>query len=100
MPDTRNTGVMTNQQPKRTIMSDPTEAVRRELVAQINAEPGSRQALEAEHGQVWDTEEMCRDFEAIGFSSPLIVVRRRSDGAKGSLFFQHSPRFYFKFEPA
>lgn len=81
-------------------MSDPTEAVRRELVAQINAEPGSREALEASHGQVWDTNQLCKDFEVLGFMAPVVVVRRRSDGVKGSLFFQHNPRFYFDFGPA
>ena len=80
-------------------MSDPTEPIRRELLAEINAQPGSREALEAEHGQVWDTDQMCNDFEAIGFMAPLVVVRRRSDGVKGSLFFQHNPRFYFGFQP-
>ena len=80
-------------------MSDPTETVRRELVAEINAEPGSREALEALHGQVWNTEELSRDFEVIGFMAPMIAVRRKSDGVKGSLFFQHRPRFYFSFEP-
>jgi hypothetical protein len=80
-------------------MSDPTETVRRELVAEINAEPGSREALEALHGQVWNTEELSRDFEVIGFMAPMIAVIRKSDGVKGSLFFQHRPRFYFSFEP-
>jgi hypothetical protein len=28
-----------------------------------------------------------------------VVVRRRSDGGKGSLEFQHQPRFYFNFQP-
>jgi len=78
-------------------MSDPTEGIRREMVAEINAEPGSREALEAEHGQVWDTSEMSAEFEAIGFMAPFIVVKRKSDGVKGSLTFQHSPRFYFDF---
>ena len=81
-------------------MNDPTESARRELLAEINAQPGSREALEAAHGQVWNTEELARDFEVLGFSAPLVVVRRKSDGAEGSLFFQHSPRFYFDFEPA
>ena len=81
-------------------MSDPTEATRRQLVAEINAKPGSREYLEAKHGRVWDTGEMQEEFEALGFSAPLIVVRRRSDGVKGSLYFQHSPRFYFGFSPA
>jgi hypothetical protein len=80
-------------------MSDPTEAVRRERLLEINLVPGSRQALEAEHGQVWDTDQLSEDFEAIGFMAPLIVVRRRADGAKGSLEFQHSPRLYFNWQP-
>ena len=80
-------------------MSDPTETIRREMVAEINAEPGSREYLEAKHGKVWSTSELQDEFEALGFMAPLIVVRRRSDGVKGSLTFQHSPRFYFDFEP-
>jgi len=80
-------------------MSDPTEAARRERLVEINAEPGSRKALEAKYGQVWDTDQLANDFEVIGFLAPLIVVRRRSDGQKGSLEFQHSPRYYFNFEP-
>lgn len=80
-------------------MNDPTEVARRERLAEINAEPGSREALEAEYGQVWDTEQLTRDFEVIGFMAPLVGVRRRSDGVKGSLEFQHRPRFYFNFAP-
>lgn len=79
-------------------MSDPTETIRRQQVAEINADPGSRDALEAKHGQVWDTEELGRDFEILGFMAPLVVVRRRSDGVKGSLYLQHAPRFYFDFK--
>lgn len=80
-------------------MTDPTEAKRREMVAEINAEPGSRLDLEARHGQVWNTSELQSEFEVIGFLAPLIVVRRRCDGIKGSLTFQHSPRFFFDFQP-
>ena len=80
-------------------MLDPTEAVRHQLLAEINAEPGSREALEALHGQVWNTEELSKDFEVLGFGAPVIAVIRKSDGVKGSLFFQHRPRFYFSFEP-
>ncbi len=79
--------------------SDPTEAIRRERLAEINADAGSREALENQYGQIWDTNEMRRDFEVIGFAAPLVVVRRRADGILGSLEFQHSPRFYFSFEP-
>lgn len=78
-------------------MSDPTEAIRRQQVAEINAKPGSREALEAEHGQVWSTQELRQDFDVLGFMAPYIVVRRKSDGAKGSLQFQHQPRLYHSF---
>lgn len=80
-------------------MHDETEAPRRQRLVEINAEPGSREALETEHGKVWDTDQLCEDFEAIGFMAPLVVVRRRSDGVKGSLEFQHNPRFYFNWQP-
>jgi hypothetical protein len=80
-------------------MADPTESIRRQMVAEINAEPGSRAALEAKHGQVWDTDQVREEFEVIGFMAPLVGVRRKSDGVKGSLMFQHHPRFYFGFQP-
>lgn len=80
-------------------MSDPTESVRREMVAEINSTPGSRAALEAKHGTVWDTTELQRDFEALGFLAPFVVARRRADGVKGSLIFQHAPRLYYGFKP-
>lgn len=79
-------------------MSDPTEQARRELVEEINAESGGRKALEAEHGQVWDTVELQQDFSVSGFAAPFIIVTRKSDGARGSLMFQHRPRFYFRFQ--
>ena len=78
-------------------MSDPTEHIRRDLVDAINAEPGSRPALEAEHGQVWDTSELQRDFSVKGFAAPFVIVTRKADGVVGSLMFQHRPRFYFGF---
>jgi hypothetical protein len=78
-------------------MNDPTEAARRERLAEINAEPGSREALVAQHGPVWDAQQLAQDFEVIGFLAPLVVVRRKADGVKGSLEFQHMPRFYFNF---
>ncbi len=80
-------------------MNDPTETIRRERVAEINAAPGSRAALEAQYGQVWDTDQLRADFEVIGFMAPLVVVRRKSDGRKGSLEFQNSPRMYFNYSP-
>jgi hypothetical protein len=78
---------------------DDTEAIRRQKLAEINAHPGNREALEAAHGKVWDTNQLAEDFEVIGFLAPYVVVRRKADGVKGSLAFQHSPRFYFDFQP-
>jgi hypothetical protein len=80
-------------------MPDETEPYRRQRLAEINSQPGSRESLEAQHGQVWSTQELSRDFEVVGFMAPLVVVCRRSDGKKGSLEFQHNPRFYFNFSP-
>jgi hypothetical protein len=85
-------------------MNDPTEGYRRAEVARINTavessdEDTERVRLETEHGQVWDTDEMRQDFEAQGFGAPYIVVIRKEDGIKGSLEFQHRPRFYFNFQ--
>jgi hypothetical protein len=77
--------------------TDSTETARRALVAEINAEPGSREALEAEHERVWDTGEMQQDYSVEGFAAPFIVVTRKADGVRGSLMFQNRPRYYFRF---
>jgi hypothetical protein len=77
---------------------DSTEDIRRELVAEINTDTHTRTSIEAEHGQVWSTDELCRDFEVLGFLAPFVVVKRLSDGKKGSLMFTHSPRFYYGFQ--
>ena len=78
-------------------MCDSTEPIRRRRLAEINADPASREVLESKYGQVWDAGELARDFEVLGFMAPFVVVRRRSDGRKGSLEFQHYPRFYLNF---
>ena len=80
-------------------MIDATENARRQMLVEINAEPGSREYLEAKHGQVWTTSELSEDFDVIGFMAPIVVVVRKSDRQKGSQTVQHSPRFYFDFEP-
>lgn len=80
-------------------MSDPTEAIRRQQVAEINAAPGSREYLEAKHGAVYDTSELQSEFSVLGFMAPYVIVKRLSDGVKGSLLFQNSPRLYYGFSP-
>lgn len=80
-------------------MTDETETLRRQRLAEINVKPSSREALEAQHDQVWSTDELRADFEVLGFMAPYVVARRRSDGVKGSLEFQHNPRFFFNWQP-
>jgi len=77
---------------------DETEGIRKVMVEAINFAPGSREALEAQYGQVWDTDQLRKEFEVQGFMAPFVVVKRKSDGKTGSMTFQHSPRFYFSFE--
>lgn len=55
-------------------------------------------AAEAE-GQTWTTDQLREDFEVQGFSMGYVVVRRRSDGALGSLSFTHAPRLYRDWTP-
>lgn len=76
---------------------DNTESIRKAIVGDINSNPNGREALEKEHGQVWDTEQLSQEFKVTGFMAPFVVVQRKSDGAVGSMMFQHSPRYYFSF---
>ena len=65
-------------------MTDPTEDIRKQMLVEINAAPGSREYLQAKHGQVWDTSELARDFIVIGFSAPLVVVKRSVMGKRAA----------------
>jgi hypothetical protein len=78
-------------------MNDPTEDIRREMVAEINAAAADRARLEDRYGQVWSTEQVRQDFEVLGFFAPFVRVIRKSDNERGMLEFQHDPRFYFMF---
>jgi hypothetical protein len=51
-------------------------------------------------GQTWDTKQLREDFTVLGFAAPFVVVRRKSDGQKGTLEFTHRPRVYFDFHEA
>jgi hypothetical protein len=73
------------------------EALRMQRLAEINSKKADRAALEAEYGQVWDSNELGHDFNIKGFMAPFVVVARKADGVVGSLEFQHMPRFYFNF---
>lgn len=74
------------------------DAARRAELEKVNAEAAERSVLEQRHGKVWNVKELQESFEVIGFMAPFLSVRRKSDGKRGSMEFQHSPRFYFDFQ--
>jgi len=65
----------------------------------INRHPTKRDVLEQRYGvdNVWNTDELTSAFYIHSFLAPYCVVVRKSDGSKGTVRFQHSPRFYFDF---
>lgn len=79
---------------------DNTENVRRTMVTAINEIKSDRQILEERYGQVWDTDELTKDFVVVGFLAPFVVVERKSDNKKMSLMFQDYPRYYFQAKEA
>jgi hypothetical protein len=67
------------------------------MVSEINADPTSREGLAQKYGKIWNTQELGQDFEVENFAAPFVIVIRKADRIKGSLTFQHQPRFYFDF---
>ena len=77
-------------------MNVPWDAFRQVLV-----ESGYPEALLAKldpSAPRWDTEALQRDFEVQAFAAPYVIVRRKADGARGTLMFTHRPRWYFAWE--
>ncbi len=62
------------------MQTDPIENARREMVGDINSQVESndetteRSRLEAKHGQVWDTQELQKDFTVSGFMAPMVAA--------------------------
>jgi hypothetical protein len=54
--------------------------------------------LASEYGRVWDTQQLQKEFEVLGFAAGYVAVKRKFDGVKGSMDFTHMPRFYFNFK--
>ena len=76
------------------ISYDILESARRQEQAKTNALADDK--IPADH---WTTETLQRDFEVLSFLAPFVVVRRKSDGVRGSLRFKHEPRRYWDFKP-
>ena len=56
-----------------------------------------RRFLEERWGEVWDTKQLTDTFKVEAFAAPLVVVQHRESGDRGTLEFQHRPRFYYRF---
>jgi hypothetical protein len=80
-------------------MSIVSTQIRKTLINEINAEQADRAQLEDKYRKVWNTTELTDEFEVQGFLAPFVVVRQRATGKRGSLMFQHYPRFYFNWKP-
>lgn len=65
---------------------------------QTQPEPKTRHQLEAEHGQVWDTAQLAKDFVITAIIGNTVVVRRKADACVGTLRVQERPRLYYGFE--
>ena len=45
------------------------------------------------------TAEMQELYEVLGFEAYMCIVKRKSDGVTGVLYFDHAPRVYYNFRP-
>jgi len=55
--------------------------------------------LREKYGETWTDAELLRDFGVQFFDGPRVHVIRRKDGARGTVAFIDTPRFYFSFIP-
>lgn len=77
---------------------DETEGIRRVMVATQQLSSSTREQLEDTYAEVMDTKEAIERYQFLSFLAPFVSVRRRSDGMRGSLEFQHTPRYYYNFK--
>ena len=68
-------------------MNDETEEFRRFRQAQLNEQAAERTKLEKEYGKVWSTEELCNDFQVVGFMAPLVIVETAQPGKRAAWSF-------------
>ena len=74
-------------------MKDDTEDLRREMIA-----TGQPDLDLVRTDERLTTEQLTLHYTVHSFLAPFVIVTRKSDGARGSMEFTHSPRFYFNFE--
>ncbi len=71
---------------------------RKNRKADVQAASKTREELESEHGQVWDTAQLAKDFVITAIIGNTVVVRRKADDCVGTLRMQERPRLYYGFE--
>ena len=59
----------------------------------------TREELEAEFGPVFDVRGFARLYILLGINGQRVTVRRKADGATGTLSFTSSPLTFFDFQP-
>jgi hypothetical protein len=74
------------------------DCMRMKMASIINNNPKTREELTKDFGNVYDCEDIHTAYEIIGFAAPFVYVQDIATGKKGTLMFQHHPRFYFSFE--
>ena len=57
----------------------------------------NRKELESEYGEVLSTDELQGKYKVIGFMMGFVAVEDKETGKRGSLNFQHMPRYYYNF---
>jgi hypothetical protein len=79
------------------MQSDPTESIRRTRQAELNSGAKPRDLLTITSGAMKPRISQRSRTSSVDHTCPYWASKDRTTGKKGSLEFQHSPRFYFKF---
>ena len=61
--------------------------------------PNAGQEPELPCRRVWTAEAFAREFELLGLLISPAIIRRKSDGLKGTIRFEGNPRVFFDFQP-
>lgn len=76
------------------------DCMRMKLASTINNNPKTREELTKDFGNVYDSTEVHTAYKILSFAAPFVYVQDITTGKKGTLEFQHHPRFYYSFEEA
>ena len=79
-------------------MEDFSGSQRKRLAAYINMKRLERDRLSERYSDIYNSDELTKNFRVESFAAPFVLVTRKEDGQRGTLLFQHHPRFYFQFK--